>query len=192
MDEALAFFRERAQSVDAHHEGTLAAEIYVELLSRTGHIEGAIDATLQMLPPGTHTRGVAPPLLELSRQAGDYTKVAELCRQRDDLLGICHGRLVRSLDGGRHQERMTRLAPARLRSIRLARNSLVIVVAALLADRLLIQGLLLPVRIHGGSMAPSLLGTSFFMCLSRLSLLVPHRRHASTRSRLPQLRYGAS
>ena len=88
VDEALAFFRERAKSVDAHHEGTLAAEVYVELLARTGHIDEAIDATLQMLPPGTHTRGVAPPLLELARQAGDYTKVLELCRQRDDLLGF--------------------------------------------------------------------------------------------------------
>ena len=56
---------------------------------------------------------------------------------------------------------MTRLAPARYRSIRLARNSLVILLTALLADRLLIQGLLLPVRIHGGSMAPSLLGRHF-------------------------------
>ena len=88
VDEALGYFRKRAESIDAHAEGTLAAEVYVELLARTNRIAEAMDASIQMLPPGTHTRGTAPSLLELCRQGGDYQIVAELCQERDDLLGF--------------------------------------------------------------------------------------------------------
>ncbi len=88
IDEALAFFRERAETVDAHQEGTLAIEVYIELLARCGKLEEALETSLSMLPPGTHTRGAAPGLLELSRQAGNYEKVTQLCRERGDLLGF--------------------------------------------------------------------------------------------------------
>lgn len=88
VDAALAFFRQRAETVDAHQEGTLAIEVYIELLARCGKLEEALDTSLSMLPPGTHTRGAAPSLLELSRQAGNYEKVTHLCRERGDLLGF--------------------------------------------------------------------------------------------------------
>jgi len=98
VDEALEFFRERAETVDAHQEGTLAIEVYVELLADCGKLEEALDTSLSMLPPGTHTRGAAPSLLELSRQAGNYEKVTHLCRERGDLLGFATALLHASSD----------------------------------------------------------------------------------------------
>ena len=56
---------------------------------------------------------------------------------------------------------MTVPPPARALSIRIALYGVVTLGAAFLMDRFVIQGLLLPVRIHGGSMVPSLLGRHF-------------------------------
>ena len=71
-DAGLEYFRQRAQSVDAHTMGTLAMEVYIDLLARCGRADEAIEATLTNLPPGTHTTGTAPSLLELSTQRGDF------------------------------------------------------------------------------------------------------------------------
>lgn len=88
IDQSLGYFRGRAETVDSHVEGTLAAEVYVELLARVDRVDDAMDASIKLLPPGTHTRGVAPSLLELCRRGGDYKKVSSLCREREDLLGF--------------------------------------------------------------------------------------------------------
>jgi hypothetical protein len=91
VDEALDYFRQRAEQVDAYHEGTLAGEVYVVLLARLGRYTEAIDAAAKMIPPGTHTTGFAPTLMELCRQAGDYTRLMEVCRERGDLVGYAVG-----------------------------------------------------------------------------------------------------
>ncbi len=87
-DASLAYFRERAEQTDTRHEGTMAAEVYVDLLARIHRIDEAVDASIQLLPRDTQTRGVAPTLLDLCRRGGDYSKVAQLCREQDDLLGF--------------------------------------------------------------------------------------------------------
>lgn len=87
VDEALAFFREKAESADAAQEGTVAAEVYVSLLSRVNRQREAIEEWIRLIPPGAQTLGYAPSLFDLARQARDYQRLIEYCQQHDDLLG---------------------------------------------------------------------------------------------------------
>ena len=95
LDEAFAHFLERAENVSRDEVGTAAAEIYVDLLARVGRHEEAIEASRELLPPGTHTMGHAPSLLELSEMAEDYGTLLTLSREAEDLLGFATG-LVRA------------------------------------------------------------------------------------------------
>jgi hypothetical protein len=96
VDDALETFRQRAEQVDAYREGTLAAEVYVVLLTRLGRHAEAIAAAAKMLPPGTHTTGFAPTLMELCQQSGDYTQLLQVCRDRDDQVGYAAALLAQN------------------------------------------------------------------------------------------------
>jgi hypothetical protein len=87
VPEALAYFRDRAEKVDAYHEGALAAEVFVVLLARLGRLAEAIDTAATLIPPGTHITGFAPSLMELSQRAGDYTRLIEVCRTGGNVVG---------------------------------------------------------------------------------------------------------
>ncbi len=95
LEEALGHFLDRAENVSRDEFGTAAAEVYVDLLARVGQHEEAIEASRQLLPPGTHTMGHAPSLLELSEMAEDYETLLSLSREAEDLLGFATG-LVRA------------------------------------------------------------------------------------------------
>ena len=97
-DENLQFFAEKAESVDMHYEGTLAAETYIELLARCERLAEAIEHSARLIPPGTHVRGVAPSLLELSRKAKTYDAMTSLCKDKGDLLGFATGKLQQASD----------------------------------------------------------------------------------------------
>jgi hypothetical protein len=94
VDEAVTFFGERARSIDAEQQGTAAAETFVVLLTRLGRLPEALAAVADLLPPGTRTTGFAPSLLELSRQAGDYTRLMQASQTRGDLIGFAAGLLA--------------------------------------------------------------------------------------------------
>ncbi len=91
VDEALAYFRAKAESLDIADVGPIVVEVYIDLLARLGRFAEAIDATIEMIPPGTRTYGHAPSLLELSRKAGSFDRYIELCKEHDDLLGFATG-----------------------------------------------------------------------------------------------------
>ncbi len=91
VDEAIAYFREKAETVDINEIGTIAIETYIELLARLGRYDDAIVATIEMIPPGTQTYGQAPSLFELSQSAGSYERFIEQCKEHDDLLGFATG-----------------------------------------------------------------------------------------------------
>jgi hypothetical protein len=95
VDEALAYFRKRAEEVDIYEQGAGAAEVYVALLARLKRYDEAIAASIQFLPPGTRTSGFAPNLLELSRLAGNYGPLMEVCRERGDLVSFAAGLLAK-------------------------------------------------------------------------------------------------
>ena len=75
----------------AQGRGSAAAETYIQLLARVGRVQQAIAATLDLIPAGSRTMGIAPTLLDLSQQADDYSPLMKACRQRDDLLGFATG-----------------------------------------------------------------------------------------------------
>ena len=53
----------------------------------------AIDATIELVPQGARTSGFAPNLLELSRLAGNYEPLMNVCRTRGDLVAFTAGLL---------------------------------------------------------------------------------------------------
>jgi hypothetical protein len=87
VDEALAYFRGKAETTDVQQHGTFAQEVYVELLARLGRYPEAIEAAIALQRTGVPWLGFAPTLLELSKQAGDYRPMQAYCQERDDLLG---------------------------------------------------------------------------------------------------------
>jgi len=86
VDESLAYFRDKAEGLKVQDEGSLPAEVYITLLARLGRLSEATEASARLLPAGTRTTGFAPSLLELSRQAGDYSVLARTSRDRGELL----------------------------------------------------------------------------------------------------------
>ncbi|PQO46147.1 hypothetical protein [Blastopirellula marina] len=84
----LAYFREKAEASDIRREGSLAIETYIELLSRLGKHDEALDTALRLIPPGVHTIGVAPTLLQLSQNANDFERLAEHSKEQEDMLGF--------------------------------------------------------------------------------------------------------
>lgn len=91
VDEAVEYFRHRADTLPLEEVGSGPAEVYVALLARVGRWDEAIAASLRLLPPGTPTARFAPSLFELSRLAGHYEPLVESSRERGDLLGYVAG-----------------------------------------------------------------------------------------------------
>jgi len=98
VDEALDYFRTRAEEVDIAAEGSTAAETYIALLDRTGRPGEAAAATVKLIPPGIYTQGLAPTLFELCEKTGDFTPLIEACADRDDLLGFAAGLIQSKLN----------------------------------------------------------------------------------------------
>ena len=95
VDEAVAFFRERAEKANLDEEGTAAAEVYVMLLIRLRRFADSLDEHIRLMPSGVRTTGFAPTVVELARLAGDYDRLMAVSRQRGDLLGFAAGLLSR-------------------------------------------------------------------------------------------------
>ncbi|MEX0676705.1 MAG: hypothetical protein WD063_06490 [Pirellulales bacterium] len=104
VDLALEHFRTRAKMADVNEHGAGAAEVYVALLARLKRYGEAIHATIELIPAGTRTSGFAPNLLELSRLAGDYQPLMNVCRQRGDLVSFTAGLMERQKAEGRRQK----------------------------------------------------------------------------------------
>lgn len=88
VDTAIEYFKEKAEATDAYHQGTAAIEVYIDLLARCDRFEEAIDSSIRLLPTGTRTVGIAPSLYELSKKVGDFSRMMEVCRQNEDVLGF--------------------------------------------------------------------------------------------------------
>ncbi len=93
VDEALAYFQAQAEAADPANDGTEAAEVYVALLARLNRHAAALDAAAKHWPPGARLSGFAPSILELGQLAGSQSRLSEICRERDDLVGFVAGLL---------------------------------------------------------------------------------------------------
>lgn len=104
-DAAIAFFKARAEAVDATHHGPAAIEVYVDLLSRVGRADEALAAAIALTPERTRSIGHAPSMLELAQKSGRFEPLLAYCRQHDDLLGygtaLAHRGLAKSSAGTR-------------------------------------------------------------------------------------------
>ena len=96
--EAVEYFHDRARQLDAYQDGTTAAEVYIDLLSRLGRFDDAIQATIELIPANTHMTGLAPDLLQLAEQAGKYDRVLDVYRARGNLLGYATGLMQSTLN----------------------------------------------------------------------------------------------
>ena len=106
VDEAIDYFQQRARSLDVAEHGTAPVETYIDLLARVGRPQEAIAAHLELMPADMPSLGIAPTLLELSRQAGDYQAMIQHCQRQDDLLGFATGLLCSPTVSPRAEERV--------------------------------------------------------------------------------------
>jgi hypothetical protein len=91
LDEALAYFRTKAEMLDPQYHGMVPIETYVDLLSRTGRHREALAEAIRLSPQSAHPVGIAPALLELAERTGDFSAFLEYCQQRGDVLGYAAG-----------------------------------------------------------------------------------------------------
>ncbi len=91
IDAAVAYFRGRAEALNAEPDGVLAAEVYVALLTRLKRYQEAVDARVRLLPSGRHPSGFAPSLQELCKLAGDFQPLLEQSRRQNDPIGFAAG-----------------------------------------------------------------------------------------------------
>ena len=96
VDEAVAFFRDRAEKANLDEEGTAAAEVYVVLLIRLRRFAVALEEHVRLMPSGVRTTGFAPTVVELARLAGDYDRLMAVSRERGDMLGFAAGLLSKN------------------------------------------------------------------------------------------------
>jgi hypothetical protein len=87
VDAAVAYFREKAESLPVEEHGTLPLETYVQLLDRVGRHREAIAALIRFGEQGDRAKQIVPLLLDLSRKLGDFAPAVKFCRERGDLLG---------------------------------------------------------------------------------------------------------
>ncbi len=87
VDQALQTFEERASRAVLEEHGTLPAEVYIALLTRLDRWNEALEASLQLIPPGVQIVGLALPATELAKRAGACQRWQEVCRQRGDRVG---------------------------------------------------------------------------------------------------------
>lgn len=91
VDEALAYFRDKAETVNVDMEGTAAIETYLILLTRLGRFEEALEAHAKLVQPGMHLSPYAPRLFELAQRAGKFDRFLEISRDRSDVLSFAAG-----------------------------------------------------------------------------------------------------
>jgi len=86
VDEAIAYFQKRGEELDPNEVGTLPSETIVVLLARLGRFDEALAMHQQRLPVEVRTTGFAPTLLDLCRQAKDFSTLRAVSKERGELL----------------------------------------------------------------------------------------------------------
>jgi len=100
VESGLAHFHAKAESTDPDQYGTLAAEVYVNLLARTGrHGEGA-KAFAKYLATTDPRRLNCPRLEDLCGAASNFQPLVEAAARRDDLVNYVAGLLQNKASTG--------------------------------------------------------------------------------------------
>jgi hypothetical protein len=88
IDEAIAYFKNKAELLDPQYHGHAGIEVYIDLLSRLGRHDEALAAAIQFGLGSIQPLGSAPALVELAKRSGNFTAVLSHCRDKQDLLGF--------------------------------------------------------------------------------------------------------
>jgi hypothetical protein len=97
IDEAVAYFKNKAVLLDPQYHGYAAIETYIDLLTRLGRHEEALSAAMKHGLGSIQPLGNAAPLVELATRSGSYESLLAHCREKHDLLGFAAA-LVQSAD----------------------------------------------------------------------------------------------
>jgi hypothetical protein len=90
-EEAIAFFKTKADMLDPQHHGYAAIETYVDLLTRLKRNAEAFEAAAKFGLGSIQPLGNALPLAELAQRAGQTEALLAQCRDKGDLLGFAVG-----------------------------------------------------------------------------------------------------
>lgn len=87
IDEAIAYFDQKAELLDPQYNGTAPLETLVDLLARVKRPAAAIAAGIKLKPKTVQPIGLAPSLIELATQAKQFDAVLAYCQEQGDVLG---------------------------------------------------------------------------------------------------------
>jgi hypothetical protein len=87
-DEAVAYFKNKAEMLDPQYHGYATIETYIDLLTRLGRHAEALAAAMKHGLGSIQPLGNAPALVELAGRSGDYAALLSHCREKEDLLGF--------------------------------------------------------------------------------------------------------
>lgn len=87
VDEAVAYFRQKAETLSVDEHGSLPVETLVQLLERTGRLREAVEALIAFGEQDDRARQIVPLLHDLSGKLGDYSLAMDFCQRKGELLG---------------------------------------------------------------------------------------------------------
>ena len=88
VDAGLDHFLKKVEAFDSEEAYNPSAEVYVELLSRLGRLDQAIEVTLKYLKNPAGMGGGGIELAELCQEAGDFTGLLRQSREQGDLVNF--------------------------------------------------------------------------------------------------------
>jgi hypothetical protein len=91
VEQAIAHFRNKADKSDPESEGTRPAEVLVNFLVRLGRPEEALLAARRYLASSNNQSLNCPGLVELCERTKDYNTLAEIAREKGDLVNFMAG-----------------------------------------------------------------------------------------------------
>lgn len=96
VDEAVEYFRQQAEEIDASGEGTAAIETYLILLTRLERFDHALEEMARLVPSEMQLSPYAPKMFELAQSSGSFTRYLAICQERGDVLGYTAGLIAAS------------------------------------------------------------------------------------------------
>ena len=98
VDEAVAHFRAKCESVDPNQHGTVAWETLANFLTRVGRRSEAIKVVADHVIGHNEPLGIAPQLLDIPETSDQWREVQNVCTIQGDLLGTAVAMLKSSTD----------------------------------------------------------------------------------------------
>jgi hypothetical protein len=99
VDQAIDYFKTKAEMLDPQYHGYAAVETLVDLLSRLGRHGEALAAAVKHGITSIQPLGNAPPLVELAQKSGQFQPVLDHCRAKEDVLGFAAALVQSSFTG---------------------------------------------------------------------------------------------